>query len=114
MSEREKFDRDAQTFRIMERDHWKCQWPGCMNSATEKAHCIARTESNTYRVQQLWNLLYGQARHYKWIYSNVINHDLNMKASCRNCNSKFNIGGQPDKVREKVEEIHQQLTGGSK
>lgn len=107
--ERDKDIRDAQTLRILERDHYRCQYPGCYESASEKAHCIARTQSNTISVQLLWNQEYNEARNYDWIYRHVINGDANLKASCRRHNDYQNIGFKPASVREKIHEIHEQL-----
>jgi hypothetical protein len=96
----------------MERDHWRCQWPGCYESATEKAHCIAKTRENISIIHKLWNKEFKDAKGLQWIFANVIQNDLNMKASCRKHNDYFNIGNKPEQVKNKIIEIYNTITGG--
>lgn len=113
MTERDKFNRDEQTIRIMERDCWRCQYPGCLESATEKAHRIARRQDYTLEVNLLWNQMFNESRNFNWIYHNVINHDLNMSASCRVHNSYMNIGGKPHLWPDLLQKIYNDLRGQS-
>ncbi len=85
---------------VLEAAHYKCEWPGCYRSATEVAHCIAKTEANASMVRRMWREKWGEEKSLAWIWAHVIHHRLNLRASCQQHNSYFNMGGHPGKCWE--------------
>lgn len=79
---------------ILNRDNWKCQYPGCSNPACHLAHRIAQTKANIKK--------YGKS---------IIHHELNLVAVCENLehNSYFNIGFNPVETEKLVEKIKAEL-----
>jgi len=107
--ERDKFKIDKTKQRIFERDHCKCQHPGCCESAVELAHCVGQGENQIGITKTMWNIEFKEQRNYRFIEVHVIHNDLNMSASCSRHNSYFNIGNDPGKVLEKLKEIRKNL-----
>lgn len=102
---------------VFTRDQWRCchvdgRGNRCPQSATECAHLIG--QGHTDGVMNLWNQTYNERRNLTWIDANVMHNPLNLRSSCNHHNDYFNIGFKPETVKAKLEEIHQQLTGGSK
>ena len=106
---RERYDIDEHRRRIFDRDGWRCQHPGCYESATEIAHLIGQGEHHTASIQLLWNAEYKESRSFAWIRANVIHHPLNVSASCRKHNDSFNIGFNPEAVRAKIAAIRDEI-----
>jgi hypothetical protein len=103
-------DLNEQSFyRIMDRDGWRCQWPGCGRPATERAHRIAKTEANKIEARVLMSKIIGHFPAPTWVTRFIIHHDLNMAASCRAHNSQFNIGNNPEAFRALIAEIFKEL-----
>ena len=71
---------------IFNRDMYQCQ--RCGSPATEIAHRIANTESNLKEIMDTFKHKIGKARE-------ILNHPLNLSASCRSCNDYYNIGNKP-------------------
>lgn len=68
---------------VFRRDLMRCQ--KCGIPATEIAHRIANTESNKKAIIKK----YSVSEH---VAGQMLNHPLNLAASCRECNDSFNIG----------------------
>ena len=94
------FYEDERKKKILDRDHWMCQWPNCYLSATELAHRIAKTQANCIEVQALWAELFNEKYDIAWVKFNIINHDLNIVASCRKHNDYFNCGNNPEEMKK--------------
>jgi hypothetical protein len=110
MSDTRKQDTIVQTrLTVFERDGWRCQFPGCLNSSTECAHLIG--QGHAQDVMDKWNQMFREQRNYRWIECNVIHSSANMRASCSNKahNSHFNIGFNPEQIKEKLREIRAEL-----
>lgn len=75
--------------KIYNRDNWQCQ--KCGEPATEIAHRIAKGKVNRHYIYNFIFREYGDFLKEKQI-SEIIHHPLNTVASCRDCNSYFNIG----------------------
>jgi len=108
MNERQKNNIQESVRYILNRDGWRCQ--RCGNPATQVAHCVSQDHSrkqnrNNVMVRRVWQELFGEVldRHEA---CDIINHPLNLKASCDTCNSYFNIGNNPVAVEIKLMEIH--------
>lgn len=89
--------------------HWQCQFPGCYRSATEIAHCIAKTEANASMVRRMWREMTGQDMTPRWAWDNLINNPLNMVASCAAHNDYFNCGNNKGRSRKILESIRDDM-----
>lgn len=105
MDDKDRDENEQSFYRIMDRDHWRCQYPGCGKPATERAHRIAQTQANTIEVRRIVRDVMGRYEEARFIQRCIIHADKNMAASCRKHNDYFNIGNNPQAVRELVEEI---------
>jgi len=87
-------DYREQKLYILNRDGWKCQYPGCNKPACHLAHRIAQTKANIKK--------YGK---------DIIHNELNLVAVCENLahNSHFNIGFNPVECKRLVEKIKARL-----
>jgi hypothetical protein len=106
-NEREHFEIEENCRAIHDRDRWHCTVPGCCNHDIQVAHRIQKYK--VFGVLEIWNNTYNENRNYHWIKYNVIHHPLNVTTSCAFHNSSFNIGNNPGAVREKLEEIRENL-----
>jgi hypothetical protein len=95
---------DDQKKRIFARDHWRCKRCGKMDDL-QRAHGIAETISNKKMVKRLWFKLFQEEITESQALQ-IINSDENISTSCSTCNSYFNIGNNPEKVKSFLREYN--------
>jgi hypothetical protein len=99
---------DQTRLEVIEAAHWQCQFPGCYRSASEVAHCIAKTEANASMVRRMWRESYGEDVTLAWAWSHIIHSRFNLRASCREHNPYFNCGNHPGEVWEVLDKIYKE------
>jgi len=90
MTDREAFDFRELKLRMFAECGYVCQYPGCTKSPVYLAHNIAKSKPNLKK--------YGKE---------IIYHPLNMRPVCEipSHNDFFNIGNNPEAIKEKLKEI---------
>ena len=78
---------------IHERDNWACQFSGCDKPSSEIAHRISKSKANKRIIKDL----IGEFG-FKIKVDDVIHHNFNLVASCKDHNDYFNIGFRPVEV----------------
>ena len=91
---------EATRLEVLEAAHWQCEYPGCYRSATEIAHCIAKTEANASMVRRMWKEQWGEEITLAHAWAHILHSRHNLRASCTVHNPKFNCGNNPGKCRE--------------
>jgi hypothetical protein len=91
MTEREKFNIHENKIRILNRDFYTCQYPGCNNKAIYLAHKICSSKDNLKK--------YGKE---------IIHNDKNLVSVCeiQSHNDWFNISFNEGKVKDILNEIN--------
>ena len=79
MTERKRFDIAESKQMILERDEYRCTYPGCTERAINLAHGISKSKVNLR--------MYGE---------DIVNHPYNLFSVCDNLehNAYFNISGK--------------------
>ncbi len=99
---------EAARIEVLEAAHWQCEFPDCHRSATEIAHCIAKTEANASMVRRMWKEKWGEDITLAWAWAHIIHSRHNLRASCREHNSHFNLGNNPGKCWEILKLIYKE------
>ena len=90
---------------VTERGMWMCSLPTCFERTTEIAHRIAKTWANVRFIRRFIAEEYGTDVDNNWVIFNIIHHPQNLCLSCRAHNDSFNIGNNPEAVKEFVRRI---------
>ena len=90
VTERQRFNIEESKKAILARDGYMCQYPSCRKGAVYLAHRIANTLANIQK--------YGDA---------IVNNPINLVSVCiiPAHNDYFNIGNDPGKCSELLEEL---------
>jgi len=103
-------DIDESREMIFIRDYWRCQRPGCFNSANQVAHRISQGDDFIIHAMRRWNELYNDHKPFVWVRARIIHHEFNLvSACCLNHNDFFNIGNNPGEMDKLLKRIHDDL-----
>lgn len=94
--------------KILDRDHWHCQYPECGLAGTQLAHRISKGKYNKIGAQNYIEIKYGR----KFSKKDIIHHEFNMITVCNipSHNDHFNIGNDPVASEELLDRIFIDLT----
>lgn len=97
--------------KVLERNNYICEHPGCLNRSTEVAHRIAQTKSNRQDlIKKAWSwVARGWMKLDDFISmkkaKELLDDELNLAGSCKEHNDYFNIGFKRVSAESLMEEI---------
>ena len=97
-------------YRTFDRDHWRCRFPGCNNSATEIAFKILKTGDNAAMVRAHWREMFGETLSIDWINDNIFPADENVVSSCIAHVNRFGVENDSVAVMDILRLVWRRIT----